>query len=59
MSGGRRGACPPEYGLVRAARYLGVNPWDLADRPAVWRDWALEFEAAEAWAEAELQKRCR
>jgi len=42
-----------DYRLVRAARYLGVPPWELMDRPAVWVEMALEFEQAEAWAEAE------
>jgi hypothetical protein len=45
---------PPEvggvYALVRAARYLGVPPWELARQPAAWQDLALEFEAGEAWA---------
>jgi hypothetical protein len=34
-----------------AARYLGVAPWDLAEQPRVWMDWALMARAAEAKAE--------
>lgn len=40
-----------EYLLVRAAKYLGVAPWDLAARPVWWQNLALEFEAAEAGAQ--------
>lgn len=36
---------------MRAARYLGVPPWELAQRPTAWRDWALLSEAAEHEAE--------
>jgi hypothetical protein len=38
---------------VRAAKYLGVAPWDLAEQPTYWRDVALYFEAEERWAEAQ------
>ncbi len=44
------GACPDWYPLVRAARYLGVAPWELAERPAAWQNWALTAEAAESEA---------
>lgn len=35
---------------MRAAKIMGVAPWDLAARPDAlyWRDWALTMEAAEA-----------
>jgi hypothetical protein len=36
--------------MLRAARYLGVAPWDLADRPVWWQEIALAAEAAEAAA---------
>jgi len=49
---------PPEwYLLLRAARYLGVSPWELAERPVTWRDWALIAESAESQAEADRLKR--
>lgn len=51
---------PPEwYLLLRAARYLGVAPWDLAEKPAIWRDWALIAESEEISAEAERAKRSK
>lgn len=43
--------------LCRAARWLGVAPWDLAERPNYWREWALAFETAENWAKVELMER--
>lgn len=41
---------------MRAAKVMGVAPWELAARPdrAYWRDWALAMEAAEA--DAQRQK---
>jgi len=39
--------------LIRAARYLGVPPWELARMPTLWRDWALAAETAEVGAEAD------
>lgn len=48
---------PDWYVLIRAARYLGTTPWELIRQPAVWRDWALMAEGAEAGAEAERMKR--
>lgn len=41
------GDIPPWYGLVRAARYLGVAPWDLAAQDDMWEDMALLAESAE------------
>lgn len=41
---------PEHYPLIRAARYLGVAPWDLAARSSIWRQWAIEAEQAEAIA---------
>jgi len=42
------GACPEWYPLLRAARYLGVAPWDLLDQARVWLEWALTAESVEA-----------
>lgn len=39
--------------LIMAAAYLHVPPWELADRPTVWRDWALTVMAAQQAAENE------
>jgi len=33
--------------LIRAARYLGVAPWDLAKQPIFWKYAALAAESAE------------
>lgn len=41
------------------ARYLGVAPWDLDDRPTFWQSWALTALAAEQKAQAERDKRVR
>jgi hypothetical protein len=41
------GSIPDWYLLLRAARYLGVPPWDLIDRQTIWREWALIAENAE------------
>jgi hypothetical protein len=32
---------------MRAARYLGVAPWELVEKPAAWLHWALAAERAE------------
>ncbi len=47
--------------MIRAAKYLGVAPWDLVEQPAVWMDWALIAEKAEfaAREEAHRQRRPR
>lgn len=50
------GACPDWYPLIQAARYLGVAPWELVERPRVWLQWALASQAAEAGAETERIK---
>lgn len=47
LTGGKLGAIPEAYPLVRAARYLGVPPWELQQQPVIWQQWALIFEAAE------------
>ena len=51
------GACPDWYPLIRAARYLGVAPWELAKQPITWREWASIAQSAENHAEAEAIKR--
>lgn len=45
------GSVPDWYRLVRAARYYGVAPWELADRSVYWQELALMAESAEAEAE--------
>lgn len=41
------GDAPDWYWLVRAARYLGVAPWELLERPPIWIELALAAFAAE------------
>lgn len=43
---------PPMFLLLRAARYLGVPPWELAEQSTVWQNYALVMESAEAKADA-------
>ncbi len=47
---------PEWYSLIRAARYLHVPPWELAQQHAAWMNMALLAQAAEDEAEAELSK---
>lgn len=56
VTGGSVGYMPWWYPLIRAAKYLGVAPWELARQPRFWRDRALQAEAAELGAKAELAK---
>lgn len=42
---------PNWFPLVRAARYLGVPPWELARQPVAWMSWALTAERAESEGE--------
>lgn len=42
--------------LIRAARYLGVTPWELDAQPTIWRDWALAAEGAEDEARKAVQR---
>lgn len=50
------GAMPQWYILIRAARYLGVAPWEMMDQPKVWIEWALAAESAENHAMQQQQK---
>ncbi len=43
--------------MVRAAKYLGVPPWELLDRPIAWREFALAAENAESKAQAKMQEK--
>ena len=51
------GEVPVAYRLIRAARWLGVAPWDLARQPIWWREWAFTaMEAEGVIAEAVAEK---
>ena len=41
------GEVPLWYALIQAARYLGVAPWDLAERSVWWMNIALAAQKAE------------
>jgi hypothetical protein len=45
---GLMGEYPFDYVVVKAAKYLGVAPWDLIKQPLFWRQRALMFMRAEA-----------
>lgn len=51
------GECPQWYPTIRAARYLKVPPWELAQKSHVWVEWALTAEDAEAQAQQRRQQR--
>lgn len=51
------GELPTWYFVIRAARYLGVPPWELADQPIFWMRVALAVEGAEAEAEKAREQR--
>jgi hypothetical protein len=38
--------------LIRAAKYLGVPPWELAEQPTYWQEWANDCQ----WIDNELEK---
>lgn len=47
--------CPDWYPLIKAAKYLGVDPWELAARSQAWTNWALAAMTAEAEADESVQ----
>lgn len=51
------GGIPDWYRLIRSAKYLGVAPWELAERPSIWMEWALASESAEVNAAEQKAKR--
>ena len=44
---------------MRAARYLGVAPWELLQQPAAWLHWAITAETAEQEAQEALNEQER
>lgn len=59
MTGGKLGELPDHVALIQAARYLGVAPWDLMERPTVWVTWALQDERVDIEAKNEMIKQAR
>lgn len=51
------GEAPDWWFLIRAARYLGVAPWELSKQPEFWMNAALVTENVEL--EFEQQQRDR
>lgn len=49
-SEGQFGEAPPWYAELQAARYLGVAPWELAERSVGYLNLALAAMDAEARA---------
>jgi hypothetical protein len=45
------------YPVIRAARYLGVPPWELLDQPIFWQHKALAAEIIDEQVSKELAKR--
>lgn len=50
------GELPSWYRLQEAARYLGVSPWELGERPVIEVERALAAKDAEAYAERKLAR---
>jgi hypothetical protein len=55
VTDGALGAQPALYKLERAAKWLGVAPWDLLERQSFWLTSALEYAQVEAEALQERQ----
>ena len=47
------------YVLMRAARYLGVAPWELLDQPVYWQHKAIESERIDAEVEEARAEQAR
>ena len=48
LTDGAQGAMLDWYTTIRAARYLGVPPWELLQQPVFWQYKALESEGIDA-----------
>lgn len=59
LSRGAIGRLAPEYVLIRAARYLGVTPWELEQAEGRWLEWALFAEQLDRELEERAVKRAR
>jgi hypothetical protein len=51
------GYIPETYRLFRAAKYIGVSPWELSEQSVFWMNHALEYENIENKAERKRQER--
>ena len=53
---GLMGEIPDWYVIIKAAKYLGVPPWDLMKQSIFWREKALIAMAAENDARKQKEK---
>lgn len=56
---GRTGFVPEEYEFLRAAKMLGVAPWELEQVSVYWTNAALEYARVEAEAQASKEERAK
>jgi hypothetical protein len=54
-TGERFGSAPEWYMVLRAAKYLGVAPWELLEHSSYWMHIALAAEWAEGKAKEDGQ----
>lgn len=51
------GELPEWYRTIKAAQILNVPPWELAEQPLAWQEWAVAAQSAEESAHEEQRKR--
>ena len=56
LTDGEMGALPDWFRTIKAAQAIGVPPWELADKPLIWQEWALSAQAAENAAKEERER---
>lgn len=54
---GKSGYVPQMYMLFRAAKYVGVPPWELSEQSIYWMNHALQYEQIENEAERKRHER--
>lgn len=57
IENGNAGELPWYYPLIKAARFMGVPPWELAKQSIFWQDAALQVEAADSNAQIAIRNR--
>lgn len=50
------GEIPDWYRTLLAAQELNVPPWELAERPLIWQEWALSARRVRYHVEKERTK---
>lgn len=53
------GEMPAWYRTILAAKELGVPPWELADKPLIWQEWALTVAHVQNHVQEERAKRSK